>query len=200
MTLPLDSIICGDNCEVLCTFPRECIDLVVTSPPFEHEWDFYGVAWLLKRVIKPGGVIVWIVSDRTNNGSETGASMRQALHFKELGLWLHNTAIWLKPSPAFPGTTRYFPAFEYMFVLTRSPITNSGQAEQTHATISSEAIARDHILSWSNEGDIILDPFSRCGATIKMAREMGRRYIGIEANKDYCDIARKRLDQQVVER
>lgn len=52
LCLPLDSIVCGDNCDVLGTFPRECIDLVVTSPPYDdlrtyggHSWDFYGVAW-----------------------------------------------------------------------------------------------------------------------------------------------------------
>ena len=87
--LPLDSIICGDNCDVLGMFPRDCIDLVVTSPPYDdlrtyggHSWDFYGVAWQLKRVLKPGGVIVWVVGDATKDGSETGTSMRQALHFQ----------------------------------------------------------------------------------------------------------------------
>lgn len=57
MDLPLDQIICGDNCDVLGTLPRDCIDLVVTSPPYDdlrtyggHSWDFYGVAWQLKRV------------------------------------------------------------------------------------------------------------------------------------------------------
>lgn len=61
MDLPLDQIICGDNCDVLGTLPRDCIDLVVTSPPYDdlrtyggHSWDFYGVAWQLKRVLKPG--------------------------------------------------------------------------------------------------------------------------------------------------
>jgi hypothetical protein len=39
------------------------------------------VAWQLKRVLKPGGVIVWVVADATKDGSETGSSMEQALHF-----------------------------------------------------------------------------------------------------------------------
>ena len=58
----LDSVVCGDNCDVLGRFPRESVDLVVTSPPYDdlrtyggHSWDFYGVAWQLKRVLKPGG-------------------------------------------------------------------------------------------------------------------------------------------------
>ena len=66
-----------------------------------------------------------------------------------------------------------------------------------HPAIFPEALARDHILSWSNEGDIVLDPFNGSGTTTKMAREMGRHYIGIEINPEYCEIARNRLAQQV---
>ena len=73
---------CGDNCEVMRGLPSESIDLVVTSPPYDdlrtyggHSWDFYGVAWNLKRLLKPGGVIVWVVSDQTRDGSESGTSM-----------------------------------------------------------------------------------------------------------------------------
>lgn len=61
-----------------------------------------------------------------------------------------------------------------------------------------EAIARDHILSWSNPGDVVLDPFSGSGTTAKMARETGRRFIGIEVNPEYVEISRKRLAQQVL--
>ncbi len=57
--LELDKIYCGDNCDLLGQLPRECIDLVVTSPPYDdlrtygcHSWDFFGVAWQLKRVLK----------------------------------------------------------------------------------------------------------------------------------------------------
>jgi DNA modification methylase len=101
--LELDKIHCGDNCDLLGQLPRECIDLVVTSPPYDdlrtyggHSWDFFGVAWQLKRVLKPGGVIVWVVADATKDGSETGSSMEQALHFKRLGLNLHDTMIYQK--------------------------------------------------------------------------------------------------------
>ena len=86
--MELDRIICGDNVTVLKTFPDECIDLVVTSPPYDNlreykgcSWDFEGVAEQLKRVLKVGGVVVWVVNDATVNGSETGTSFRQALHF-----------------------------------------------------------------------------------------------------------------------
>jgi len=67
-----------------------------------------------------------------------------------------------------------------------------------HPAIFPEALARDHILSWSNEGDTVLDPFSGSGTTIKMARETGRRGIGIEINEEYCQIAIERLRQRLL--
>jgi DNA modification methylase len=45
----------------------------------------------------------------------------------------------------------------------------------------------------------VLDPFAGSGTTCKMARAMGRRYVGIEINPDYCEICRKRLAQNVLE-
>lgn len=57
-----------------------------------------------------------------------------------------------------------------------------------------EKLAEDHILSWSNEGDIILDPMAGSGTTLKMAKKNNRNYIGIEISKEYCDIAERRVN------
>ena len=57
-----------------------------------------------------------------------------------------------------------------------------------------EQLANDHILSWSNEGDVVLDPFMGSGTTAKMAKLNGRNFIGFEISQEYCDIANKRLD------
>ncbi|MDJ1631362.1 hypothetical protein QNN00_17535 [Bacillus velezensis] len=50
---------------------------------------------------KEGGVVVWVVGDKTHKGSETGSSFRQALYFKELGFNLHDTMIYEKTVSAF---------------------------------------------------------------------------------------------------
>jgi DNA modification methylase len=63
-----------------------------------------------------------------------------------------------------------------------------------------EALAQDHILSWSNEGDLVLDPFMGSGTTAKMALLNNRNFIGFELSEDYCKIAEERirnLDKQV---
>jgi site-specific DNA-methyltransferase (adenine-specific) len=58
-----------------------------------------------------------------------------------------------------------------------------------------EALARDHIISWSNPGNLIFDPFAGSGTTLKMAQQLGRQAIGIEISEEYCKIAVDRLRQ-----
>lgn len=62
-----------------------------------------------------------------------------------------------------------------------------------HPAIFPEQLALDHIISWSNEGDIILDPMCGSGTTCKMAFKAHRNYIGIDISKEYCDISKQRL-------
>ena len=56
-----------------------------------------------------------------------------------------------------------------------------------------EKLAQDHILSWSNEGDTVLDPFMGSGTTAKMAKLNNRNFIGFEISKEYCEIAEERI-------
>jgi site-specific DNA-methyltransferase (adenine-specific) len=58
-----------------------------------------------------------------------------------------------------------------------------------------EKLAEDHILSWSNEGDTILDPMAGSGTTLKMAKKNNRNYIGIEISQEYINIINERLKQ-----
>lgn len=62
-----------------------------------------------------------------------------------------------------------------------------------HPATFPEALARDHILSWSNPGDVVLDPFLGSGTTAKMALLHGRKFVGIERDPTYMAIAEKRL-------
>ncbi len=64
-----------------------------------------------------------------------------------------------------------------------------------HPAIFPEQLAQDHIISWSNEGDLVLDPFMGSGTTAKMELLNNRNFIGFEISKDYCDIANKRISE-----
>ena len=120
----------GDCLEAMATLPDGCIDLTVTSPPYDnlrtyngYTFDFEGIARELYRVTKQGGVVVWVVGDATIKGSETGTSFRQALYFKDVcGFNLHDTMIYQR-SRAPLNHSRYEQHFEYMFVLSKgSPV------------------------------------------------------------------------------
>ena len=257
----------GDCVELMKEIPDDFIDLTVTSPPYDNlrdynnevTWNFEKfkeIAKELFRITKPGGVVVWVVGDATIKGSETGTSFRQALYFKEIGFNLHDTMIYQKDACPFPETNRYYPMFEYMFVLSKgkpktvnliadkpnkrygekvasstqrqpdgktvkvsanktdptrtvkkygvrgnvwqySPGYNKSTKDKyayKHPAIFPEQLAEDHILTWSNPGDIVFDPFLGSGTTAKMAVLNDRKYIGFEISKEYFDIACQRLN------
>lgn len=224
----MNDIICGNNIEVMQRMKDECIDLVVTSPPYDnlrkyngYSFDFEDVANELYRVVKNGGVVVWVVNDSTLNGSESGTSFKQALYFKEIGFNIHDTMIWVKDGGGAIGSNKtYTQNFEYMFVFSKGKINaynliydkpnksygqnKSGVGRRTvdgqhkvetrkpskpfskrnnywyippqkgkdHPAVFPEQLAEDHIISWSNEGDVVLDPFVGSGTTCKMAKRM----------------------------
>ena len=246
---------CGDCLEMMKTLPEQSIDMVITSPPYDnlrdykgYSFDFENIAKQLFRVVKVGGVIVWIVSDATINGSETGTSFRQALFFKEIGFNIHDTMIWKKDSCSFPESNRYYPNFEYMFVFSKgSPKTfnplkdrkNKYAGNQIHGTFRNKdgtttyrsetwknticgeygirfnvwdqpseknnktghpavfplKLVKDHIYTWTNKGDVVMDPFMGSGTTGIACKEMDREFIGFEISKDYFDVAKNRITQ-----
>jgi len=72
--------------------------------------------------------------------------------------------------------------------------TTKDKVAYKHPAIFPEQLAEDHILSWSNEGDIVLDPFMGSGTTAKMAQINKRKYIGFEISSEYIRIANLRLE------
>jgi site-specific DNA-methyltransferase (adenine-specific) len=247
----------NENClDTMNSMPEESIDLTGTSPPYDdlrtyngYSFDFENVAKGLFKVTKKGGVVVWVVGDQTKDGDKSGTSFRQALYFKEIGFKLHDVIIYEK-SGVSPVKNRYYPAFEYMFVLSKdkiktfNPICDRpnkwrerwGKTRQRrkadgtmgekyeskiapefgirrniwkytqgggygsddkiaykHPAIFPEKLAEDHILSWSNEGDLVYDPFMGSGTTAKMAKLNNRNYIGSEISGEYINIINNRL-------
>ena len=67
-----------------------------------------------------------------------------------------------------------------------------------HPAIFPYALAADHIRTWTNPGDLVMDPMAGSGTTLRAAVNLGRRAIGIEVNPDYCDLINRRMAQQVL--
>lgn len=76
-------------------------------------------------------------------------------------------------------------------------IPNPGIKGNFHPAVFPIGLAVDHIISWSAPGDIILDPFAGSGTTCVAAKQESRNYIGIELSPEYCEIARKRVEQAI---
>lgn len=100
-----------------------------------------------------------------------------------------NTDGSLKPKHCLGNVT---PDFGCRFNIWRLPH-NKPEARSLHPATFPEVLAHDHILSWSNEGDTVLDPFMGSGTTGKMAKQLGRNFIGIELDVDYFNIAKERI-------
>lgn len=257
------------NLETMAKMPDNFVDLTVTSPPYDDIREYKGfslpiaqIAKELYRITKPGGVVVWVVNDKTKNYCESLTSFKQAILFVETaGFNLHDTMIY-KRTCAFPDVVRYYQDFEYMFVFSKGKPktvnllrqmkteatlhraknkTGVGGERQTdgtlkridgtagflrkeksrmdetrvksnvwelprgnqnstkdkcafeHPAIFPEQLANDHILSWSNEGDLIYDPFMGSGTTAKMAIVNKRNWIGSEISSEYCQIIEQRV-------
>lgn len=137
--MQLNKIYNEDCLLTMAKMETDSIDLVLTSPPYDALRDYKGysfpfeeIAKELFRVIKQGGVLVWVVGDSVIDGSESGTSFKQALHFKEIGFNLHDTMIYQKDVMPFPEQTRYNQCFEYMFVLSKGkPKTFNAIKERT---------------------------------------------------------------------
>jgi DNA modification methylase len=130
MTSYINQIIEGNCVDVMKQLDNDCIDLSITSPPYDdlrnykgYVFPFEDIAKEIFRVTKPGGVLVWVVADATIHATETGTSFKQALFFKEIGFNLHDTMIFRKLNPI-PQIyrKRYTNEFEYMFVLSKGVV------------------------------------------------------------------------------
>ena len=71
--------------------------------------------------------------------------------------------------------------------------TTSDKIAFRHPAVFPEKLAEDHILSWSNEGDLVFDPMCGSGTTCKMAAVHNRKYIGVDICEDYISIAKERM-------
>ena len=70
---------------------------------------------------------------------------------------------------------------------------NTADDKTEHPAVFPESLANDHIISWSNEGDLVYDCFAGSGTTLKMAHLQKRNWIGSEISGEYCDLANKRM-------
>ena len=97
----------NENCiETLRRMPDGFLDMTLTSPPYDDLREYNGyhfpiaeIASLLFEKTAAGGVVIWVVGDRTVNGNETLSSFKQALTIQTAGFNVHDTMIYAKNNP-----------------------------------------------------------------------------------------------------
>lgn len=248
--LLLDTILEGDNLEILASLPERSVDLVFADPPYNlqlggdlwrpnntkvdavnDEWDrfddfrsydIYTEAWLAgcRRVLKDTGTI-WVIGSYHN-------IYRVGKIMQDLGFWILNDVIWVKtnPMPQFRGV-RFANAHETLIWAKKSkeqkrytfnyaamrnlndekqmrsdwelPLCTGSErirvnGEKAHTTQKPEALLYRVILSSTNLGDVVLDPFFGTGTTGAVAKKLGRCWVGIERDPAYVEVARQRID------
>ena len=171
---------------------------------------------MMKRVLKPNGTI-WI-SGSFHNIYSVGMALEQE------GFKILNNITWQKTNPAPNLSCRYFthstetilwarkndkkarhyynyPLMKEMNngkqmkdVWTGSLTPKSEKWAGKHPTQKPEYLLEKIILASTQEGDMILDPFVGSGTTGVVAKRLGRKFIGIDAEEEYLEIAKKRLE------
>ncbi|MGB1088535.1 MAG: site-specific DNA-methyltransferase [Alphaproteobacteria bacterium] len=187
-------------------------------------YDQFTKDWMAeaKRILKPTGTL-WVIGSY-HNIFRVGAIM-QDMGFWILNdiVWrktnpmpnfrgrrftnAHETMIWASPSEGGKGYTFNYDALkalnedQQMRSDWTLPICSGGErlkndkGEKAHPTQKPESLLYRVLLTASNEGDVVLDPFFGTGTTGAVAKKLGRRFIGIERDPAYIKVALERIRQ-----
>ncbi len=184
------------------------------------DYDDFTKSWLsaAKRVLKPGGTL-WVIGSY-HNIFRVG-SILQDLGFWILNdvIWLktnpmpnfrgrrftnaHETLIWCAPGKASKYRFNYQAMknlneelqmrSDWTLPICTGPERLKKNGKKAHPTQKPESLLHRVVLASTEVGDVVLDPFFGTGTTGAVAKKLGRRFIGIEREKDYAKIAEKRL-------
>lgn len=266
--LPLDTVICGDCEQVLRTFPNNCVDLIVTSPPYaDQRKKTYGgispdqyVDWFLPksreflRILKPDGTFVLNIKERVVDGERHTFVLELILELRKQGWFWTEEYIWNKKN-CYPGKwpnrfrdswerclqfnkTKKFKMFQDAVMVpvgdwSKTRLKNLNQTDLTRdesktqsgfgkkisnwvgrdlvypsnvLNISTECGYKQHsapfpvalpewfIRLFTQNDDVVLDPFMGSGTTAVASRKNSRHFIGIDTQPDYCKLAKERVE------
>lgn len=239
-----NKIHCADSLEFLKKLPDNCIDIVLTSPPYNfgigyastndvnlwrNYFDFLFVIFgECVRVLKNEGRIIVNVQPMFSDYIPTHHVISN--FFMGAGLAWKGEIIWEKnnynckyctwgswQSPAAPYL-KY--SWEFIEVFCKNSLKKTGEKENIditdeefkkfvyakwsiapernmkkfgHDAMFPEELVRRSLKLFSYKNDIVLDPFNGAGTTTKVAKELGRQFVGIDISESYCETARKRL-------
>ena len=264
MQIQVNKIICEDNITYLKTLPDECIDFVITSPPYDalrdyngYKLDLHGLGVDLLRVLKDGGICVMVIQDSTRDFAKSLTSFRTIVDWCDnIGFRLFECNIYNRQGTEgawwkkrFRVDHEYMPIFlkgkrpQYFDkenikipskhggkVMTGANIrTKNGQTgsrkvkinptkcpgtvmsfgntcggesklKSKHPAVFPNMLAYDMIECFCPKDGIVIDPFNGSGTTTLAAKCLGRNYICIDVSEEYNQIAKERLETEIIYR
>ena len=264
MQIQVNKIICEDNITYLKTLPDECIDFVITSPPYDelreyngYKLDLHGLGIELLRVLKDGGICVMVIQDSTKDFAKSLTSFRTIVDWCDnIGFRLFECNIYNRQGTEgawwkkrFRVDHEYMPIFlkgkrpQYFDkenikipskhggkVMTGANIrTKNGKTgsrkvkinptkcpgtvmsfgntcggesklKSKHPAVFPNMLAYDMIECFCPPDGIVLDPFNGSGTTTLAAKSLGRSYLGIDVSEEYNQIAKERLETEIIYR
>ncbi len=262
-----DQIICGDCEQVLATLPDNCIDLIITSPPYADQRratyggippDDYVRWWMPKanqflRVLKPSGSFILNIKERVVDGERHTYVMELVIEMRKNGWLWTEEYMWHKKN-SHPGKwpNRLRDNWEHLFQFTKSKqfkmfqetvmipvgdwakdrLKNLSETDKRRDNsrvksgfgkkvsnwvgrdmvypsnvlhMATECYNRQHsatfpvalpewfIKLFTEEGDLVLDPFNGSGTTCVAAKRLNRHWLGIDSNSEFVQIALDRV-------
>ena len=209
MKLPIGKIICGDCLEVMKDWPDNCVDLVLTDPPYGIQfsratWSDKPEAyckfmqdWLriVLKLIGDGPVFVWqalLNAPKWHRWFPEDfrifAACKSFVQYRPTAIqWSWDPVIW------WGNIQGEASVYKKDFHVQRKAPFGAGRKRIKHPTPRPLEQVMYLVSIASQEDSIILDPFCGSGTTCVAAKMLGRRYIGIDISSEYCDISRKRL-------
>lgn len=208
-SIPVDTVICGDCRSILPKLQAESIDMVMFSPPYwqqrdygapsqigqEETWREYvenirHVCRLIWRVLKPEGNLFIVLGDVYRGKNKLGLPWRVRFALNErarddrydkvMTTYVRvSQAVRLHPLGRNPGDVWRIPLKPF---------------KGYHFAVYPEELCVRPILAGCPPRGIVLDPMCGSGTTLVVAKVLGRHYMGIDVNPEYCRIARERLD------
>ena len=217
-SLSSDCVICGDASEVLKEITSQSIDLIITDPPYflpaRHyetrryfkrnfadlgilEGFFKAIFSEIERILKPTGTF-YIFCD--------GQSYPLFYYYSYFIAKSVRPLIWDKLTSINGYTWRHQHELILFAEMPKAKVRTTGDGDilrcravpidqRMHPAQKPLELIKILILKSSEENDIILDMFSGSGTTLLAAKEVKRRFIGIELNEDYVKIANQRLSE-----
>lgn len=217
----INKIICGDCLEVMKDIPREAF--IFSDPPYnqKYHYDNYDdnleeqdYRELLFNVFEGRKSVIIHYPEETI----TILATLDLGECKDVVSWIYNSntskqhrlITWWNCKPDFRKTPQEYKNPTDKRIKKRieegkkcrgydwwniNQVKNVSKKNNVHSCPIPEEVARRIILSTTNEGDLVVDPFCGSGTICKVAKELGRNFIGIEISEKYCEIANQRLRQ-----